>query len=652
MLLKTTHFLHIIHRISKNMVKRKLILLFCSYLFLQNVLATDLYKAASIPDTLKERADAVIRLHQAAFNIQAIDAATYHEKYVITILNKAGQQFGPIYLGYDKQRKVKDIIGNIYDAKGNLIKKLKSKDFEDFSAFTGSLYQENRVKHFEHVPTVYPYTIEYEYEILYDGLLQYPKWQPQPDPTVAVEKSGFTVSLPVDLEFRYKERNIREAAKYIVSGNIKSYQWEISNVYAIKDELFSPHFTELTPIVYTAPNNFRFEGYAGNMESWENFGAWINTLNQGRDQLPAPTLDEVNNLVKDIPGTKEKVRKLYEYLQSKTRYVSIQLGIGGYQPFEAAVVDRVGYGDCKALTNYMQTLLKGVGIPSYYTLVKAGPHALPIQSDFPSTQFNHVILCVPVEKDTIWLECTNQEIPFGYLGNFTSDREVLLVKEDRAEIVRTPAYQQEQNTQMRKAEVVLDENGNGTVQVETVYAGLQYENVRSILRERHEEQKKAIYQKTDIPTFDLNQFSYAVQKSSIPSATEKLNITLRNYANVSGKRLFFCPNLMNKSSLMPPKNEERKNDIVRRTPYVDIDTVLYKLPESLHPEYMPEVIEIHSPFGSYEASFQAEQGGLLYVRKITINKGIFPASQYEELINFYQEINKADHTKVVLRKST
>jgi len=103
---------------------------------------------------------------------------------------------------------------------------------------------------------------------------------------------------------------------------------------------------------------------------------------------------------------------------------------------------------------------------------------------------------------------------------------------------------------------------------------------------------------------------------------------------------------------MPPKNEARKSDIVRRTPYVDIDTILYKLPEALHPEYVPETIDIHSPFGTYEASFQIEQGALLYTRKITIHKGIFPASQYEELMNFYQEINKADHTKVVLRKSS
>jgi len=618
----------------------------------QSILAGNIYDATSIPKHLKTKADAVIRLHQVDFDIHDIDAASHRVKYVITVLNKAGQQYASFYLGYDKQRKVKDISGKVYDAQGNQIKKLKNKDFEDFSSFSGSLFQDNRLKHFEHVTNTYPYTLEYEYEITHDGLLHYPDWHPQSAYAIAVEQSEFTVTLPVRLDFRYKEQNLPETANYKVLGDTKRYHWQITHLRAVEKEPFSPAFSEITPAVITAPNDFKYEGFAGNMESWNSFASWINTLNTGRDQLSPTTVQQVNAMVENISEPREKIRKLYEYLQSKTRYVSIQLGIGGYQPFDAATVDQVGYGDCKALSNYMKSLLKAVNIPAYYTLVYAGRDNQPMHRDFPSQQFNHAILCVPLEKDTVWLECTSQENPFGYLGDFTGDRDVLLIKPGGAEIVHTPVYSQAQNTQIRKAKVVLDEKGNGTAHIKTVYAGLQFENVDRIVRKRHEEQKKAIYQKTEIPAFNLNNFAYSVNKNTIPSATEKLDITLSNYANVSGKRLFFCPNLMNRSTFSPPKTDQRENDIVIKTPYIDIDTVEYQLPEALYPEYMPEPVKIESEFGEYASSFQVEQGALLYVRTIKINKGQFPATQYEELVEFYKNINKADHVKIVLKKST
>jgi hypothetical protein len=51
----------------------------------------------------------------------------------------------------------------------------------------------------------------------------------------------------------------------------------------------------------------------------------------------------------------EKInKKALEFMlcSKKSRYVSIQVGIGGWKPILYTDVDRLGYGDCKALTNY------------------------------------------------------------------------------------------------------------------------------------------------------------------------------------------------------------------------------------------------------------------------------------------------------------
>src|SRR5690606_888532 len=119
--------------------------------------------------------------------------------------------------------------------------------------------------------------------------------------------------------------------------------------------------------------------------------------------LPAHIAQQVKALTSGITDVKEKITVLYNYLQKNTRYISIQLGIGGWQPFDDSYVAKNGYGDCKALTNYMQSLLTSANIPSFYTLVYAGASGTAknrFVPDLPSQQFNHVVICVPTGKDS------------------------------------------------------------------------------------------------------------------------------------------------------------------------------------------------------------------------------------------------------------
>jgi transglutaminase-like putative cysteine protease len=166
-------------------------------------------------------------------------------------------------------------------------------------------------------------------------------------------------------------------------------------------------------MIYLASSEFEMAGYKGNMNTWENLGKFMQDLRGGRDQLPADIKQKVHELTDKEPDPNKKVAKLYEFMQQNTRYVSIQLGIGGLQPFDATYVATKRYGDCKALSNYMSALLKEIGVPSYYTLVKSGEGNTFFVPDFPSDQFDHVILCVPLKKDTMWLECTDQTLPAG-----------------------------------------------------------------------------------------------------------------------------------------------------------------------------------------------------------------------------------------------
>ncbi len=95
-----------------------------------------------------------------------------------------------------------------------------------------------------------------------------------------------------------------------------------------------------------------------------------------------------------------------------------------------------------------------------------------------------------------------------------------------------------------------------------------------------------------------------------------LTWALSRYATVSGKRLFIAPNLMNKISRVPEKIVDRKTEVVRRTNYLDRDTIQFNVPESLYPEFLPESGKNKfKVWGVRSAFFNSTQAKIIYVRK-------------------------------------
>ena len=378
------------------------------------------YPVSDIPEALKNNVNVVFREDKMVFTIHSESKASFYVHQVVTIFNEKGKKYAVEVIGYDKLSKIKDLSGTVYDALGKQIKRLKNNEIYDQSAFDGfSLYSDNRFKSIDLTQGTYPYTVEFEYEIEYKYLFSIPGFVLIPDEKIAVQNSSYQLRYPQNLEPRYKVSNTdAKPLQGKTSDGLQSLTWSFSNVLPIRFEPHGPPKQDLLVTISVAPTLFEYDHYSGTMSSWDLFGQWISSLNKGRGELPAATQQKVRELTKNLNTTEEKVKVVYAFLQDKTRYVSIQLGIGGYQPFAATVVDQTGYGDCKALSNYMVSMLNTIGIPSHYALIRAGEGAASMETDFPSAQFNHAIVAVPNGQDTLWLECTSQTNQIGYQGGY------------------------------------------------------------------------------------------------------------------------------------------------------------------------------------------------------------------------------------------
>jgi hypothetical protein len=420
---------------------------------------------------------------------------------------------------------------------------------------------------------------------------------------------------------------------------------------AFLKEPFQPPLHEITTYVAFAPSEFEMGDYKGNMSSWQALGGFQFSLNQGRDVLPDNIKQKIHELTDGLTDPKKKIRVLYEFLQKNTRYISIQLGIGGLQPFDASFVATKGYGDCKALSNYMYSMLKEAGIESNYTLIRSGRDIGKITETFPSDQFNHVILAVPLQQDTVWLECTSPNLPAGYLSEFTSDRYALLIDKRGGKLVRTPKYGIKENLQTRKINAVLGEEATLQVRVGTVYTGMKQDLYNGLINGLSKDRlKQFLHNELDLGTYEINDFNYQETKSSLPSIQEQLTITATNYATITGKRLFIVPNIMTRSSMRLLPDNERKYDIDLRGEYLDMDSVEIQLPPGYVAESVPQDVRIDSRFGKYDCAVKLDGDRIIYRRKMEQYSGRFPAKDYPELVKFYENIYKADRARIVFVK--
>ena len=620
-----------------------------------SIFAQDFYTDTDIPDVLRENANAVVRLDQKDIIIHSQRSMTIKEKRVVTVLNEYGLSALDAEAYYDKNRKIKKIHAVIYNSFGKEIKSIKKKDFRDVSVGDGfSIFSDNRQLYMDYTPVGYPFTMAFESEIETSNTAFVPSWSPVAGYLVSMEEAILNFTYPQELGFSSKEVNFADRYNIVKSETEGGLQYTAKSVPAMKYEEVSPAFTEFMPLVYFKVEKFNLEGVDGQAKTWEEFGKWYyDNLLTGTDELPVETQNKIKQLVGETKDPLEIAKIVYHYVQESTRYVSIQVGIGGFKPMLAQDVDRLGYGDCKALSNYTRALLKVVGVPSYYTIVNAGNYRKNMQEDFVSVQGNHIILAIPQNDQLVWLECTSQIHPFGFQGDFTDGRSVVMIKPEGGQLVKTKFFIEKDNSQLTKGTYAIDDSGTLAGSLEVVSKGTQYDDrfayERFSATEKDNHYKKYFH---NIHNLKLQKVQFKNDTDAI-AFTQSIEISAASYASNSNGKLMFVLNAFNVFSAVPKRYRSRENPFEISRGFYDEDEIAIVLPAGYAIEAMPHNTEINSKFGEYSTQIIKESDHkLLYQRKLLIKDGIYDSTQYEEYRLFMEQIARNDNAKIVLTKKT
>ncbi len=604
------------------------------------------YALLNIPVAVLAQIEVYVTVHKytqeySIININDLEERVYKK---LTLHSPKAESEATLVIPYDKFSKIADAEIQFTSSLGLSVKKYKLKDFSDQVLQDGfSLFSDNRMKVFKGAVAEYPITIEYSYTIKHKTILGLGAWYPIPHYHAEVQSA--TLSLKSQIPNIVAIKELRFNGKKTEHEGTQT--WQLDSLSAIKREPFSAN--DQFPVVLLSPLEIDIDGYKGSLKDWNAYGHWINSLNDHRAILGAEDQLKIKNLVAESPSIKSKIEILYKYLQNNTRYVSVQLGIGGWQPMTASEVSKGGYGDCKALANYMRAMLNCVGIESHYTIIGNGRTEIKYPEFVSFSQMNHAILTVPLPGDTTHLECTSQFYPPGYVGSSNSDRYALMSSPMGGKLIRMPTYDHQVNKRVIKSEINLLANGNASAQMVSTFKGEYYEAYSSFGIKKSKEQNDDLLELHDELDYTIDSFIYSYDFTTIPVFNLKENVSIRKFASISGSRIFI-PLVLIQRFETSISDTSRLSGIDIPNALTEIDSLAIEIPPGYVVESMPKSISIQTKFGSTHLAVELKNNKLLIVNEFTLLKNNLDKSAYPELSTLLDAAYKSTRSKIVLKK--
>jgi hypothetical protein len=563
------------------------------------------------------------------------------EQIKIQINAPKGDYASKIYIPYSQRRPAEIVTAQIETLDGTVIRELKTKDIVKRSSISSfSLYEDDMVYTFELHHNMYPYIVHFEYKTTYKNYINLCDWSPVYDFDLPTKQAILTVSMPKEFTINAWEEKIGKPQIETIE-NTKTYQWT-SSYAPVTNEPNSVNKLDIAPHITVTTNDF-FYGIAGKLDSWQNFGKWYTDLHKDLYTLTPYEQEVVDKIAAEASTDKEKIDRLYHHLQTTKRYINVSIDLGGIKSQPAQYVCTNGYGDCKALSNYMKALLMRAGIQSNIALVYGDEIPIHPPTLFPCDRFNHVILCVPNKGDTTWLECTSPINPTGYLGAFTQNRYALLIDENNSKLVKTPKLNAEQCLVVNKCHIAL----NGDTKYNFEFNGPSFEEVKSMQEAAPQSWHEYIFDHYLMPSFDAKEWKF--ESSAKNNSMVKLEIK-GNWVNNQGALESQQAILTSPSIVMQnlPKSTKRQTPIYFPYPTVVVDTTVMEIGTTFAKLDNAPDFKFESKQVSYTKHLEKCGNTIKITRKLVIPEGQYPPEMYNEIWTNFQTVKKADKERLIV----
>ncbi len=622
--------------------------------------------AAPLP-AYDQKTTAVLLYSSTDVTVISVDKIKTTVREAYKIMRPDGRSRGKVHVYFNPQRKIKSLHGWCIPAAGKDFE-VKDKDATEIALelVGAELIDDTKYKVID-IPASDPgNVIGYEYEVEERPFFLQEMWAFQEsDP---VRESHYSLQLPSGWEYKASWMNHAEVEP--VKGGNNSWQWQVTDVAAIRHEEAMPAFQgiagqlviTLFPAGGKAPTGFA---------EWQDLGKWVNALLAGRGDASPEIKQEVASLTAGKSTQLEKMQAIAHFVQHDIRYVAIELGIGGWQPHPAAEVFAHRYGDCKDKALLTRAMLKEIGIDSFQVAINTRRGTILASTPPHNYAFNHNIIAVklpdgmndpsliatvqlPKLGRLLFFDPTDEMTPFGQIRGSLQANYALLVTPDGGDLMPLPQQPSAMNGIQRTGKLVLDDKGMLTGQIKEMRMGERASSERWALRTitKNEDRIKPIesllagslssFQITHASILNLNLtdqpfgFDYSFQSPE--------------YAKNAGGLLLVRPRVLGvKAEGFLETKEPRRFPIEFEGPVRDTDNFEITIPPGYEVDEVPAPVDADYGFASYHSKIEVKSNVIDYTRTFEVKELSVPTARAEELRRFYRIVASDERNNVVLK---
>jgi hypothetical protein len=617
-----------------------------------------------------EKTDAVLLYEQRTVNVQSADKIKMQVRVVYKILRPSGRDYGFASVPFNAHSKVNGLRGWCIPAQGKDYE-VKDKEAMEISLpkIEGSdLITDVKEKVLQIPAPDVGNVVGYEYEEDEQPLVLQDVWDFQRE--IPVRETHYSLQLPPGWAYKAYWINYPET-KPTESGT--QLQWTVGDVKGIRQEAEMPPLNGVSGRMVVS---FFPQGGAltRGFTNWQEMGAWYGGLTSGRRDASPQIKQQVATLTSASSTPLDKMKALAQFTQHDVRYVSIQLGIGGFQPHPAADIFVHRYGDCKDKATLMSSMLSQIGIDSYYVVINVERGAVVPEMPANIAAFNHVILAIKLPPNVaspsltatvqhprlgtlLYFDPTNELTPFGEIGGYLQSNYGLLVTPDGGELVELPRQATAMNSIQRTGKLTLDSTGTLTGDVSETRVGDRAWSERGRLRavNKNTEKVKPI---EDLLAGSLSIFHITHATIDNLNQTDQpfgfhYSFEAQNYAKNAGGLLLVRPRVLGiKSSGLLETKEPRKFPIEFEGPSRDTDAFEITIPAGYVVDDVPPPVDADYGFASYHSKTEVKGNTIQYSRTMEVKELSVPVAQADELKKFYRIIAGDERNTVVLKSGS